>query len=210
MYNGMKALLFTGSIPRGVIVRILHRNDELKRKGGGMSYFPLFFDIKNYNVLITGAGPVAQRRIRALSESGAAVTVVAREVGGQAEELFRKLSENGFVNLYRMDYREYRERYPLAEKAGPAGEGGWFLVLAATGDPEADRLAALDGRRAGAFVNVAGKKEMSDFYFPGLAKQGPVVAGVTAGGTDHRLAKRMTEAVQKCLVREMTRGEIER
>ena len=92
------------------------------------------------------------------------------------------------------DYREYRERYPLAEKAGPAGEGGWFLVLAATGDPEADRLAALDGRRAGAFVNVAGKKEMSDFYFPGLAKQGPVVAGVTAGGTDHRLAKRMTEA----------------
>ena len=71
-----------------------------------MSYFPLFFDIKNYNVLITGAGPVAQRRIRALSESGAAVTVVAREVGGQAEELFRKLSENGFVNLYRMDYRE--------------------------------------------------------------------------------------------------------
>ena len=164
-----------------------------------MSYFPLFFDIKNYNVLITGAGPVAQRRIRALSESGAAVTVVAREVGGQAEKLFRKLSENGFVNLYRMDYREYRERYPLAEKAGPAGEGGWFLVLA-----------ALDGRRAGAFVNVAGKKEMSDFYFPGLAKQGPVVAGVTAGGTDHRLAKRMTEAVQKCLEREMTGGEIER
>ena len=136
-----------------------------------MSYFPLFFDIKNYNVLITGAGPVAQRRIRALSESGAAVTVVAREVGGQAEKLFRKLSENGFVNLYRMDYREYRERYPLAEKAGPAGEGGWFLVL---------------------------------------AKQGPVVAGVTAGGTDHRLAKRMTEAVQKCLEREMTGGEIER
>ena len=175
-----------------------------------MSYFPLFFDIKNYNVLITGAGPVAQRRIRALSESGAAVTVVAREVGGQAEELFRKLSENGFVNLYRMDYREYRERYPLAEKAGPAGEGGWFLVLAATGDPEADRLAALDGRRAGAFVNVAGKKEMSDFYVPGMAKQGPVVAGVTAGGTDHRLAKRMTEAVQKCLEREMTGGEIER
>ena len=80
----------------------------------------------------------------------------------------------------------------------------------ATGDPEADRLAALDGRRAGAFVNVAGKKEMSDFYFPGLAKQGPVVAGVTAGGTDHRLAKRMTEAVQKCLEREMTGGEIER
>ena len=77
-----------------------------------MSYFPLFFDIKNYNVLITGAGPVAQRRIRALSESGAAVTVVAREVGGQAEKLFRKLSENGFVNLYRMDYRGSGGRPP--------------------------------------------------------------------------------------------------
>ena len=86
MYNGGKRYC-SRVVSREVFSRILHRNDELKRKGGGMSYFPLFFDIKNYNVLITGAGPVAQRRIRALSESGAAVTVVAREVGGQAEEL---------------------------------------------------------------------------------------------------------------------------
>ena len=54
------------------------------------------------------------------------------------------------------------------------------------------------------------EKGMSDFYFLVPAKQGLVVAGVTAGGTDHRLAKRMTEAVQKCLEREMTGGEIER
>ena len=109
-------------------------------------------------MLITGAGPVAQRRIRALSESGAAVTVVAREVGGQAEgtvsEAFgkriRKSVQDGLQGIQRT--------LSACREGRPAGRD-WFLVLAATGDPEADRLAALDGRRAGAFVNVAGKRK---------------------------------------------------
>lgn len=156
-----------------------------------MSYFPLFFDMKGRSVLVVGAGTVALRRIKALSEAGAEIRVVAKEVSERAESLFKTLSEseNGVISLYRMDYRDYRKHY----------RPGGFLVLTATGDPEADRLAEEDGRRAGAFVNVAGVKEKSDFYFPGIAKHGPVVAGITAGGGDHLLAKHMTQAVQRCL-----------
>lgn len=175
-----------------------------------MSYFPLFFDIQNRKALVTGAGPVAQRRVRALAGAGAAVTVVAREFSAQAEELFQKLSQDGDISVYRMDYRDYREVYPVTAGSAPGGADGWFLVLAATGDQEADLLAAADGRKAGAFVNVAGVKEMSDFYFPGIAKQGQVVAGVTAGGTDHHLARRMTAAVQECLTQEMTGRKVQK
>lgn len=174
---------------------------------GRMSYFPLFFDMEGRRVLVTGAGKVAVRRIRVLLEAGASVTVVAGELSEEAEALITMFHGAHDIALYKMDYREFRKCGMQGQKEPGQDDGAYFLVLAATGDEEADRLAADDGRKAGAFVNVAGKKEESDFYFPGIAKQGDVVAGITAGGRDHRLAKYMTQAVQKCLKEELTGRE---
>lgn len=171
---------------------------------GRMSYFPLFFDMEGRRVLVTGAGKVAVRRIRVLLEAGASVTVVARELSEEAKALITVFHGGHDIVLHKMDYREFRERAAQGRKETGKDGGSYFLVLAATGDEEADRLAAEDGRKAGAFVNVAGKKEKSDFYFPGIARQGDVVAGITAGGRDHRMAKYMTQAVQECLKEELT------
>lgn len=174
---------------------------------GRMSYFPLFFDMEGRNVLVIGAGKVAVRRIRVLLEAGASVTVVARELSEEAQELIAMFHGANDITLYTMDYEAFRECVKRDRIEPGKGGGSYFLVLAATGDEEADRMAAEDGRRAGAFVNVAGKKEESDFYFPGIAKQGDVVAGITAEGRDHRMAKYMTQAVQECLREELTGRE---
>ena len=48
-------------------------------------------------------------------------------------------------------------------------------------------------------VNVSSDKTLCDFYFPGVARKGSIVVGVTAGGTDHAGAKRVTQAVRKLL-----------
>ena len=76
----------------------------------------------------------------------------------------------------------------------------FFLVIAASGIEKTDRLAALDGRKNGAFVNVASDRLQSDFYFPGIARAGLVTAGITAGGSDHRLARQASEAVRELFV----------
>ena len=71
------------------------------------------------------------------------------------------------------------------------------MVLAATDDGRVNRAAVAYGRHMGALVNEADRKEASDFYFPGLVKRGPVVIGVTAGGEDHRRARRVTEQIRE-------------
>ena len=43
----------------------------------GSPYFPFFFDIRDWAVLIVGAGNVAARRAAALAEFGARLTVIA-------------------------------------------------------------------------------------------------------------------------------------
>ena len=39
----------------------------------------------------------------------------------------------------------------------------------------------------------------SDFFFPGLAMEDSIVIGVTASGTDHKKAKRITEQIKEIL-----------
>lgn len=84
-----------------------------------------------------------------------------------------------------MDYREYRERYPLAEGRPRRGR-----LVRSGGHRIRGRPPGGSGRKRAEPLLMLREKGMSDFYFPdaGSAKQGPVVAGVTAGGTDHRLA----------------------
>ena len=48
-------------------------------------------------------------------------------------------------------------------------------------------------------VNVSSDRRLCDFYFPGLAVKEDVVAGVTAGGRDHKLARKVTERIREVL-----------
>lgn len=159
-----------------------------------MAYFPLFFDLKGKKVLVVGAGQVAGRRIRKLYGSEAEITVVARE----ASEEVGRLAEEGRIRFLSGIYEEYRDIL---------WKEPYFLVIAATGEKATDLLAAEDGRQRGAFVNVAGEKEQSDFYFPGIAKAGDVTVGITAGGMDHALARRVTERMQEVLTGEFPASE---
>ena len=54
-------------------------------------------------------------------------------------------------------------------------------------------------RERGIPVNVSTDSALCDFLFPGVARKGALVAGITAGGEDHSAARRLTEAVRKLL-----------
>ena len=149
---------------------------------GDKPYFPVFVDLSETRVLVVGAGKIAARRVQTLLDFAGGVTVVAPEVC----EALEQLAAAGAVTLRRRAF----------EEADLAGAG---MVLAATSDAELNACVAEACRARGIPVNVGSDKALCDFYFPGVARRGSVVVGVTASGTDHAEAKRITDAVRRLL-----------
>jgi len=145
-------------------------------------YFPLFFDLSEQEVLIVGGGRIAARRVKTILPFAGKVIVVAPDI---SEEI-RCLDGKGKLAL--VD-RAFEDTDLL----------GCRLVLCATGDTETDARVRRLCTERGIPVNIASDKEQCDFYFPGIARNGNVVVGVTACGTDHKKAKETTAAIRKLI-----------
>ena len=145
-------------------------------------YFPLFVDLTGRRALIVGAGRIAARRAGVLAQFCDGIAVVAPRVHPDIEAL----AAAGRLRLARRPWEE-------------ADLDGAALVLACTDDPALNARVAALCRARGVPVNACSDRTLCDFYFPGVAVAGPVVAGVTAGGGDHKLAREATERVRRCL-----------
>ena len=145
-------------------------------------WFPLFVDLSGKKILVVGGGKIALRRIRTLLDFTETVTVVAPQL---LPELLELESEGKLTVL--------RRAYVSTDPEGAA------LVLAATGDEEVNGKVRADCKRLGIPVNDSSDRQRSDFYFPGIARKGGYVAGVTASGEDHAGAKKLTEAIRELL-----------
>jgi len=149
-------------------------------------FFPVFVDLSGRRALVVGGGRIAARRVNTLSQFCPNVTVVAPAIHPD----IAALAARGRVKTVARAYRE--EDLDGAE-----------LVLACTDDGALNAAVAEACRERRIPVNDASDRSRCDFLFPGIARRGPVVAGVTAGGRDHALARRATEAVRRCLEREL-------
>ena len=145
-------------------------------------WFPLFVDLSGKKIVVVGGGRIALRRIRTLTPFTEKVTVVSPELHPD----LLPLEEAGRLTVLRRPY-------------APADIEGAALVLAATDNKEVNEAVYADCKRLGIPVNVSSDRHKSDFYFPGIARKGSFVAGVTAGGKDHAGAKKLTEAIRELL-----------
>lgn len=146
-------------------------------------YFPMFIDLSGSRILVVGGGRIAARRIRTLLLfSPREIKIVASRV---CEELMEAVRENRII----LEQRTY-DRNVLQDMD---------LVLATTDDPACNEQVAADCRELGILVNVCHKKELCDFYFPGVSVEDNLVVGVTAGGMDHRMAKKARERIEEVL-----------
>lgn len=146
-------------------------------------WFPMFFDLRRWRVLVVGGGKIAQRRIQTLLEfEPGQLRIVAREVESKIKE---------WKNMPGIDIceREYR----------PEDLNGCRMVLAATDDPVLNQTIGAQCRELGILVNVASDQNLCDFHFPGVALNGPITVGVNAAGLDHRLARKTREQIQGIL-----------
>lgn len=145
-------------------------------------YFPLFVDISQKKVVIIGGGKIAQRRIETLLVFTEHIYVIAPEVTDPIKELNTQGKIHWIHEAYRPELLEGAE-----------------LVLAATNDPECNESVVRYCNEKRIPVNTAHKKEACDFFFPGIARHGNIVAGITANGLNHKEAKKARECISRAL-----------
>ncbi len=147
-------------------------------------YFPLFIPLEGQRIVLIGAGKIAARRTAALLPFGGSITVIAPDACPELEAL----AAEGKIALLRREYR-------------PGDMAGARLAIAASDCREANRAAGEECRRLGIPVSVADCREECTFYFPAIAAEGGVVAGLTASGEGHGLVKRLAARLRVLLPR---------
>jgi len=135
------------------------------------SPYPAMLRLDGRPVLVVGAGPIAARKVEALLESGATVTVVAPDVDPEIDAW----AEAGAVRLLR------------SEVAIEHLDGVW-LVISATGVPEVDRWLAAECERRRIFINAVDRPEDCSFYVPSIVRDDPILIAISTDGNSPALA----------------------
>lgn len=183
-------------------------------------YFPMFFSLADREVLVVGAGKIGSRRIETLLSFGASVLAVAPEGTERMKELAG--SQDKEPTGERMKEPAERQMKELAAEKASAGRlvwerrcfrpsdlGGKFLVIAASDDAAVnDQIVSLC-RSRGILVNHAGDQRQCDFYFPGIVREGKLVAGVSSSGQDHGLVRKVSAAMRVWLQEFCSRADRE-
>ena len=155
----------------------------MEHKVQEMPYFPMFFSLAGREVLVVGAGKIGSRRIETMLSFGASVLAVAPEGTDRMKELAAEEASAGRLVWERRCFR-------------PSDLDGKFLVIAASDDAVVnDQIVSLCRSRR-ILVNHAGDQRQCDFYFPGIVREGKLVAGVSSSGQDHGLVRKVSAAMR--------------
>ncbi len=145
------------------------------------SYFPIFINIQNKDIIIFGAGKIALRRTMSLLNTGCNITIVAPNI---LEEFYSINYKN--LTIIK-DF--YNKKY--IEKA--------FIVLAITNSQEINNEIYLDCIKNNIIINVASNKEKCDFFFPGVIHKEDYTIGICGNGKNHKLIKNILNKIKNFL-----------
>lgn len=129
-----------------------------------MPKFPIYLEMSGRRAVIIGAGAVAARKVAALHEAGARITVIAENVKPSLEEAFGLPGVELVLTPYSKNY--------LA---------GATLVIAATNDTALNKQIYHDSQELEVLCNVVDQPELCDFYTPAVVKRGDLQIAI---GTD--------------------------
>lgn len=150
------------------------------------SYFPMFVDISDKNIVVIGGGKIAARRVNTLLMFNQRLTIVSPFL---CEEL---QSVQGKIHWIPCEYTQECLR-------------GMDIVLAATNQREINQQVATDCRileqkeQRRILVNIADNKKLCDFYFPGVVQADEVTIGINSGGQNPRNVKKVRKKIQEML-----------
>jgi uroporphyrin-III C-methyltransferase/precorrin-2 dehydrogenase/sirohydrochlorin ferrochelatase len=147
-----------------------------------MRHFPVFLNVADRRVIVSGAGECAIAKLRLLLKTEANIFVY----GTDAETQVRMWSAEGKLTLV--------ER---ALKAGDADEAA--MLYAANEDDVEDARVAQIGRDAGALTNIVDNLEDSQFITPAIVDRDPVTIAIGTEGAAPVLARRIKADIESRL-----------
>jgi precorrin-2 dehydrogenase/sirohydrochlorin ferrochelatase len=142
------------------------------RAAKSVTEYPVNLNLENRPCLVIGGGKVAERKVAALLQADAQVTVISPTL----TEPMTAWAASG-----RLIHR--------AEEFSTGTLQGYLLVLCATDSPVVNTAAANLAKAAGALVNVADQPELCDFTIPARLLQGDLSITVSTGGQSPALAR---------------------
>jgi precorrin-2 dehydrogenase/sirohydrochlorin ferrochelatase len=136
---------------------------------------PIMLNLSGRLAVVVGAGPVGQRKVRALRAAAVRVRVVCLEPPPAGED---------------PDLEWHCESYVPAHLEGAA------LVFAA-GPPPLNAEVVADAHARGLLVSSASAPEQGDFHLPAVVRRGDLVVAVGTGGAAPGLAAALCDWLEE-------------
>jgi len=144
--------------------------------------YPIFADLAGRSVLVVGGGNVAERKVTALLEAGAAVHVGAPEFTPKLVAW----AETGRISL-------------ICGEFDAAWLDRQWLVIAATSDTSVNAAVAAAAERLRIWANVVDDAALSSFQVPAVIDRAPLVVAVSTSGAAPVLARLVREKIEQML-----------
>jgi len=144
-----------------------------------MDWFPIFLALGDAPALVVGGGAVALRKTRQMLEAGCRVSVVAP----RCDPEFEPLISVGRVRWHVAGFE-------------PEMVAGYRLVIAATDDPELNRLVAASADRFGVLVNVVDDPALCGFMMPAVVDRSPLLIAIGTCGRAPILAREIKASLE--------------
>ncbi len=142
-----------------------------------MKYYPAFLRLEGRRCVVVGGGDVAERKVFALLEAGALVTVISPVL----TERLSGLKEEGRIEHIGRSYEE-------GDLEGAA------VIIAATGDMGVNRKVSRDAGSTP--VNVVDVPELCTFIVPSVVRRGALTVAVSTSGVSPALARSIREELE--------------
>lgn len=151
-----------------------------------MRHFPVFLNVQNKRILVTGAGECAIAKLRLLLKTEAHVVVFATKVDAQVESW----AKAGLLEIIRRKI-QMDDFYNTA------------MVYAAEDDAELDGVTAAKAKMANVLFNIVDNLQDSEFITPALVDRDPVTIAIGTEGTAPILARKIKAQIEESLPNEL-------
>jgi precorrin-2 dehydrogenase/sirohydrochlorin ferrochelatase len=149
------------------------------------TYYPVFLDLRNKEVIVVGGGNVAERKIYSLLKAGASVTVISPSI---TKKLEKELGSGRITHIP----REYRK--------GDLKRA--FLAISAI---DSSLMNERVSREAPCPVNVVDTPHLCSFIVPSTVHRNPLTIAISTSGVSPAFAKTIRKELENLYGPEISR-----
>jgi len=147
-----------------------------------MSYFPLYINLEDKNILVVGGGNIALEKLEKLTQFTKNITVITKEARYNTYTIIKEHC----LTLYQREYR--------------VGDiEGFDIVIVATDDITMQESIYLESRGKHILVNSVDNTKYCDFIFPSFIKEDNLTISISTSGASPAFAKHLKKHIKDCI-----------